>query len=477
MGTSGTLMSLAAQSQGLNANFLNAAYAVAWLGQRIPRYTTSDFALLPFQPVSSPQPPTEQETWRSTAQAYHTDLNCHPANVDIRPLGYTFDNGKGCSVSGIVLSPATFDFEFMVLYIGYYDNAILDWSLQNPNCTAEHANNFLALWAARESQIRSGIYSNLTALFCEPRYYIQEGNITIDSSNGTVLTNTTDSFLNTTLSVNDTFNTTQFEYLLGVGIQPVVERADFPDTALVEQFPQLLRYNLTWPVSNMVGFAVALTPHPVANLFSADLLSDAFQRAHRLLLSVAFSTLTQPLSSNNLSDIRSGLRQDTLGAIIMVRTISIVVETGLALIILLSTILWYYSGKRASHLQQDPASIADIMSAVRLGSLSKSLKDDGTLSTEALTKELSNKVFYLSSSNDQGHMIPNLEEKNCSDPNSVDHQTSRQNSVDNSFSPVLPKELSFWVGMALVTIIMFAIIGVAFLQVWSARQNGKLLIF
>jgi hypothetical protein len=49
----------------------------------------------------------------------------------------------------------------------------------------------------------------------------------------------------TVSSVGEVFNLTHFEFLLGVGVQPTSLRSNYPDTAVVEQYPQLARYNLT----------------------------------------------------------------------------------------------------------------------------------------------------------------------------------------------------------------------------------------
>lgn len=59
---------------------------------------------------------------------------CSPARVSLGLQGYTFDNGKGYVVPDL-LSPyqPDPDVDFMINYIGYYDNAQVDWALENPN--------------------------------------------------------------------------------------------------------------------------------------------------------------------------------------------------------------------------------------------------------------------------------------------------------------------------------------------------------
>ncbi|KAH7310374.1 hypothetical protein BKA65DRAFT_413820 [Rhexocercosporidium sp. MPI-PUGE-AT-0058] len=477
MATSASLAALASQATRLNVNFLNSAYGILWLGQKLPPFTTSDFALLPFQPVSSASAPistaSPAESWSTNAEIYSTSLNCTPAEVAIEPKGYTFSNGRGCSVSQMVLASAAFDTQYMVAYIGYHNNAVLDWSLQNPNCSSEHSNNFLALWASRDSMILPGIYRNLTALFCRPSYLIQDMYVKFNSTDGMVATTNLYPPKDSQASLHNVFNTTHFEYLLGVGMQPEQERGNFPDTALLEQFPQLLDYNLTWPVSNMVGFGIAQNATPVAGLADPARLHDAFERAHKLLFAVAFSTLTSARNLTALENVRPGIRQDTVGAIIMVRTISIIVEATLAAIAALAASLWYFSHQRPSRLIRDPASIADVMSAVQHESISDLFKNDGTMTAPTLSQEISCRSFTIDTVDVQGAPSVRIVAKNL--PNgqsSTRASTASTNVTSGGFVPVRPVELKFTVGFVLVLVILFSIGGIIFLQIWSQKENG-----
>ena len=468
------LVPLESQSARLNVNFLNTAYGISWLGQQLPRFTTADFALLPFQPVVKSSKGSPAESWSTSAEIYSTSLNCTPADVKIEPKGYTFSNGRGCSVSQMVLATTTFNTQYMVSYIGYHSNAVLDWSLQNPNCSLEHSNNFLAVWASRDSLVQPGIYSNLTALFCRPSYRIQEVLVKVNASDGMVATTDLAAPKESGKNVSNLFNTTHFEYILGVGMQPDQERGDFPDTALLEQFPQLLDYNLTWPVSNMVGFGIAQNTTSVAGLADPASLHDAFERAHKLLFAVAFSTLTSAQASIGLQDVKPGMRQDNVEAIIMVRTISIVVEVVLAIIALLAIVLWYYSNRRPSRLIRDPASIADVMSVSRHDSIMELFRNDGTMTAPILSQEISSRIFTIDVVKVQGFPTVQLEAKKL--PSIQLPRTSATSSTSvssGSFVPVRPVELKFTIGSILVLAILSSMGGIIFLDIWSRNRNGK----
>jgi hypothetical protein len=116
--TSSTLIPLDQQSANLDISILTAAYAISLLGQRLPPFTTSQYAAVPFQPLRRIGSETAfpSEIWTTSANIFNTSLLCSPARVSIGPQGYTFDNGKGCVVPDL-LSPyqADLDVDFMTM--------------------------------------------------------------------------------------------------------------------------------------------------------------------------------------------------------------------------------------------------------------------------------------------------------------------------------------------------------------------------
>jgi hypothetical protein len=235
MTTSSNLIPLDLQNAVLDISFLNAAYAICWLGQRLPPFTTDRYAAIPFQLMKSfPNVGNEttlpDETWTTTTNIFSTSLSCSPAEVTVGPLGYTFDNGRGCVVPDLVLSSTYGDTQYMVNYIGYYDNADVDWALENPNCTAEFSNSFLALWAQSTSQTSTGIYSNLTSLFCETEYNTQEYTISVNASSLAIIDgNQTNSngVGRTAINIDSMVNTTALEYILATGVNPPTSKPIF----------------------------------------------------------------------------------------------------------------------------------------------------------------------------------------------------------------------------------------------------------
>lgn len=474
-----SLAAFGTQSSILNSNFLNKAYAISWLGESLPPFTTSDFALLPFGPENKIPLSTNAATWSTTVDTYSTSLSCNPAKVTLTPLGYTFSNGQGCSVSNISLAGTTNVTEYMINYIGYFDNPNLDWSLQNPDCPIEHSSNFLALYASYFTQLdKGGTYSNLTALFCQPTYTIQEANVTVNASDGTVKTyNRGDTLINPAASLSDLFNITHFEYILGTGIQPTDQRTNYPDTLILSQYPRLQKYSLAWPLSNMVGYAIALSQLPVSEFASPDVLQQAFERAHRLLFISAFSTLTIRSSSESAPNVRPGLVEDNLGAIVMVRSISVVIEATLGIVAVFAGSLWYFTASRRSNLIKNPASIADVMGIRQ----SDQAPQRGTQEHEPITtstdiEHFLSSTFYLALIGRGSAQSSKLLSSRAT--GGVDTATSSQHDnklcvIDRPSSAARPRELSLYFGSIFIGFILTTIIIITFLAIWTSKKNGK----
>lgn len=120
----------------------------------------------------------------------------------------------------------------------------------------------------------------------------------------------------------------------------------------------------------------------MGELLSPLVLQNAFEKAHQLFFTTAFSTLTR-FSDPDLGvpvNARAGFILNRPGAVVFVRTIAIVVEIALDLVVFLTSPLVYYSVRRPSNLLHDLASIADIMCIIRQGdAATNGLQGAGTL--------------------------------------------------------------------------------------------------
>src|SRR6266536_1116773 len=342
--SAGSLLPFEDQANALNSNFLNTAYGVSWLKQKSPQFTTHEIAVLPFQPTSRTYNLPFSETWSTNVEAFSTSLNCTPAKLTPqKDLTYTADNGRGCTVDGLNFQNPATESVYFTSYIGWYNDPYVDQFLANPNCSAEHSNNFLALLTSSAHYDGNRMFNNVTAIFCVPSYHVETILVTVNASDHALVRASNSTTANRAEMPLNIFNTSHFEYLLGAGISPtsLSQRVDYPDSVVLEQFSRLKDYNMSRPITNMAGFAAALSLSSIPDFQDPLVLQQAFEKAHQLLFSTAFSTLTADVPVNKTS--WGGVCIDKPGAIVLVRTVSIVVEAALGVVVILTTSLWYLS--------------------------------------------------------------------------------------------------------------------------------------
>jgi len=366
----------------------------------------------------------------------------------------------------------------MILYVQYYDDAHADWALQNPNCTVDHSHNFLALWGINLPLVVDGIdwrkVGNLTALFCQPTYYVRTVTATVNASDHAVVGISYDTTLPPVTLSEDIFNVTNFEYVIGTGVTQRPVEGDIPDISLIEQYPRIFERRIQWPPSNMVGYGVAASAVEPVGLSDPLELHNAFEVAHKLLFSMAISALISPTTDNPTVVQRNGLRQDRPGGIIFVRTFSIIVEISLAAVGLMGCILWIYSQQRRSEILSDPASIADIMSLIHSNKkLSSEFGDNGTVTTEVLKERLEGHKFQLTASIQRSEMkLEALDQNKRGD--SFASKKSIKTDIDcpGQYQGVRPFEMTFITGFVMVGVISTAIAVLIFLYDRTIRFNG-----
>ena len=181
--TSAALLPITDQVSALTSGFMMTAYGVLWLGQGLPGYTTNDSAFLPFVVDSKEDSSLLEEAWTSTTTMYSTTLACKPATIENTTSGPGYSDGRGCVIDTTNL-PSGQGTNLTTLYIGYYMNQYIDFSLNGTGCSSErYSHLFLAFWG----ETIDGVFRS-TALFCEPAYWATKVNATVSAENMTVST-------------------------------------------------------------------------------------------------------------------------------------------------------------------------------------------------------------------------------------------------------------------------------------------------
>jgi len=445
------LVSPQEQAIKMDTSVLTAAYGVTWLDQAFPRFTTPDYAIIPFSPIEKPSTPSSDESWFSTATMLTTELTCKPPSArgtpDYMPNTHWFQNDQGCntSVGFFHINPLKNE-SSAVLYIGWYGSAILDYSMRSPTCDGNSSNQFLAIWA------HQGIakYTNVTALFCEPLYYKQNVSVEISAVTGRPVENSAVPLGPKELLGPDEFNSTALEYLLGVGEPEPTATRDFPAQGTIEPFASLVEKDVAWPVTNTVNVALGLLKGPTSELQNATLLAQAFNKAHKVIFSAAVSQLIS--SANNTRDEVGTIRQ-TLHGVVVSRTMSIVLEALLLAVVVFMALVFYTCTMAPSKLTGDPKTIAFTLGAIRTSpSVLDRFSTEDRADAATLGRNLGGERFTL-----KRQATGNILEMDTQSSSSSFPTPSRNNAglQDVKFQPAQPVELSPSMGFVIIIVMLF----------------------
>lgn len=188
--TTNSFLPLNEQSARLGMNILNTAYSLLWLRQDMSPFTTPEYTLAPFEVSQTVNVASSNQTLSSETVLYGTDLICRPPSQVLitKTLGLTFDDGQGCVAQDLLpISDGDGDGDgaflgrFAAYYIGYYDNANVDWDLQLAGCPIQASHEILVVWKLASNTAPPDFRnsSNTTALFCTPNYYSRSVHATV----------------------------------------------------------------------------------------------------------------------------------------------------------------------------------------------------------------------------------------------------------------------------------------------------------
>ncbi|KAG5774536.1 hypothetical protein H9Q72_000025 [Fusarium xylarioides] len=352
--TRSRLLPLSQQTPLFNPQILNTAYAIGWLNQSLPRFTTSQYALLPFYVNDTITPSQINSNWTAVTTRLSTELDCWPAEVgqdEGAPNStFYFLNGQGCK--GSMNFGATS--KVSMQYIGFYGSPYSDYALNSPKCppTKNSTHQFLAAWV-KTTPVEGGLQPsyNFTAFYCQPQYYKQRVLATVLSS---TFEPRFEALSPREILPTSEFNSTAFEFLLANGVEENIVVRDFPFNRVVEQTPRLNITNLTHPVSNMIGFAMAGHSIPLDDYSSFNTFTKALNDAHQYVFSAAISSL---LMNETEGFNRTAMVEFHLTGVVVSRTFAIAVEATLLIVASLTSLTLWYCRKIPSNLPTNPSSI------------------------------------------------------------------------------------------------------------------------
>lgn len=158
----------------------------------------------------------------------------------------------------------------------------------------------------------------------------------------------------------DSFNISNYEYVIGTGAMTNTQRFDISRTTrVIDQTPRLQRMGRDYSVTNMVGFALGASRLELPQYLDTEKLAGRFEKAHKLLFALAVRGLSA--LGAHIADPRLGIVQVDTNAIVVFRILAITAEALLGLITVFALPLLFLPWNCQSQLKKDPASFTDLV--------------------------------------------------------------------------------------------------------------------
>lgn len=478
--TRSSMIPLADQAEHLTNEILNTAYAIEWLGQSFPPFTTPEYAILPFYIDNDPGASQQQLNWTAETTKLWTELECWPAKYWRglpSKVDWYFDNGQGCT--GVIeFSPNP---NLVMDYVGYYTSPYADWNLQDPKgcpATENSIHQFLAIWA--ETTVPSHIpvngsvtpEVNITALYCQPSYYKQQVLVTV-VTDGYKPQNTSIQPISPREALTEKdFNSTSFEFLIFAGMpleQLLVTKRDFPFESVMQLGSRIDRTGLSTPVnSGMVGYALDGRNEPATPYSDPDTLHEAFERAHKFLFAIAVNYLLSNETDVGNSTAVSSFQQS---GIVVSRLFSAIVESLLLLVAIFTMSLLWICHRSTSYLNSNPSSISRLVAIFRNGSeTSKLFRPVDHADEKSLRELFQGDKFRLTRSDGNDATSLYIEKVDGSEQEHGDKQFDKPTGY---YEPIRPTALRREMGLLFGVVQIGALVVIVYLKAQNDRQNGE----
>lgn len=472
-------LDLSSQAPRFDPAILNQGYAITWLNQPYPPFTTSEYALKPFQPEGSPATLKAAANWTGTTTKYWTELDCWEAEVTKNPVKHSaltsFYNGKNCNATGIVAHremPGTSP--YMMRYIGYQNSAWSDYWLAGPNCSAEASNQFLATWGTYDHSLNQ---SQLTGAYCSTSYFKQQVKVSITAKGLSPINETIESLGPPEPFLSSDFNISALEYLMQAGVASTFHiPRDYPFTHLVEHYPRLNHTGLAFPLAPMIGFALGGKNYTVPQYSDYELMGEAFRGAHKLVFSLAIQHMFVNASNANSTD---GYVSFARYGVIVSRPFSAVVEGFLLLVAILAILLSWTCHQSASMLYADPGSLESLIDLIQdSDSILDKFSGKGDMNDEKLASLLGNFRFQLvcGCQEETGSSMIKVLAGSGDDENLVNSGIGSRQSLTRQighYSPIKPIPLRKAVGIFFTACLCAAIVVIIYLKEQEKTLGGE----
>jgi len=358
------------QPAALTLRFAQSAYGIVALNETLPPYMTREYMLAPFAQsfgIDDNGVATDIGKWTAPTTMYGLDLQCKPAITIPRKGWPVYNSTTGCSMtvgqSGNRTQSVSQDVKpFSAMYAGYWPS-IFELS-HIDECPPERNHTFYAAFT-RNKEKDEDPPQNVTAIFCEPFYFEQEVNATIDSHSKQPISFVA---LKPKQQLTGTkFNTTWLEQMMSVGETLTVARGDvIPGSTVPSWVEQLADTDLTDTGENqpMVGMAavIAQRTESLQDYLDWHVLASSYQQAWRLIFARAMADVL----GGDLTDSKqvAGERTVFTEAVTLSSEFTYIVEGLLGVVSIVAVLLLLITSSRPKVLRSNPSTIASLMSLV-----------------------------------------------------------------------------------------------------------------
>lgn len=339
---------------------------------------TRNYTLAPFIPSAiadaEAQDALEQQ-WTAPTTLYSVDLSCEPA-IPSNHSGITGWNNTGCWVTSFGMGNRTIDMRpnttlttfvkpFSAQYIGYWNKYGYANYYLSSSCPIERNHTLFAAFA-RNKERETDPANNVTAIFCEPTYYSQRVNATVDGVSKLPIQVIP---LGPKLPLNDTniiFNTTWLEMQLSGGFPDYRIRQDeLPNGKITSFAGQIATTNLSSIDDRqpLAGFSTFIAERPLEDFLDWKILARSYADSYRLL----FARVMADVLDNSFQTIEEipGTRALATNAVVLQPVFTYIVVGFLCVITVATAVLLYLNAGRMLDLVSDPCTIGSVSSSLR----------------------------------------------------------------------------------------------------------------
>lgn len=381
------------QATTLTFRYAQSTYGIATLNETLPPFMARNYTLTPFQRSNSTSSSVienndvGQGTWTAPTTMYFMNLYCEDvSHKSDNSKKIAFKSSSGCNFtlgldgnltigenpnSGMEGETLAIK-KYTGMYVGHKDpQGFADYTLDQ-SCPKNQTSIFYAAFQENKEKA-SDVPNNVTAVYCQPRYYQQAVSATVDMITQHPIKVT--ALEDKQPIASGIFNSSTFEILLtSSSLGSEVRSNILPATAIPKYLETMagMDIGLTSAASGgalvmpMVGLAVAVGNQSLGDYLDWEVLSKSYADAYRLIFARAMVEVLNQPATNSQTRVASkqvtGQQTVTSEALILEPVFVYIVESFLAVVSLCTIALLYLTFTRKKKLRSSPGSIASVMS-------------------------------------------------------------------------------------------------------------------